>query len=89
MFGFWLRKEEERKKRGGGESRVADIQQVLEKGGKPKHDQDRGTKKSQEGAAHHAGDWCMLSSRLLAAPDPPAAGFPGPEPASFLIWGSP
>ena len=81
------RKERKVKNKKKKKSRVADIQQVLEKGGKPKHGQDRGTKKSQEGAAHQAGDWCMLSSRLLAAPDPPAAGFPAPEPASFLIWG--
>lgn len=94
----WIRapKRGGKKEKGGGgkdththKSRVAEIQQVLEKGrrGGTQHSQDRGTKKSQEGAAHQAGDWCMLSSRLLAAPDPPVAGFPAPEPASFLIWG--
>lgn len=97
MFGFVLRKKGEKSRREkpgcGGSSNAR-------KGGKknpnpqnnqiqPQVQHYRRTKKSKDGAAHQAGNWCALPPSPLLLWTRRRRGFQAPKPRSFLIlWGS-
>lgn len=97
MFGFALRKKKGEKIK---KSRIVEVPQIRGEGGKnnkqktpqtnpnstPKCSHYRRTKKSKDGAAQQAGNWCALPPAPLLLGPRRRRGFQAPEPTSFILW---